>query len=53
MNEVGLERFRIDMIEDYPCNDKYEISTTRGFSYQTTWNIKQTNCLENRQAIFY
>ncbi len=25
MNEIGFERFRIELIEDYPCTDKYEL----------------------------
>ncbi len=25
MDEIGFERFRIELIEDYPCQDKYEL----------------------------
>ncbi len=25
MNEIGFNRFRIQLIENYPCSDKYEM----------------------------
>ena len=25
MNDIGVERFRIELIEDYPCVDKYQL----------------------------
>ena len=31
MNEIGTERFRIDLIEDYPCNDKYQLRQREGY----------------------
>ena len=30
INEVGFERFRIQLIEDFPCNDKYELRQREG-----------------------
>ncbi len=30
MNEIGFERFRIELIEDYPCNDKYQLRQREG-----------------------
>jgi len=30
MNEIGFERFRIELIEDYPCQDKYELRQREG-----------------------
>ena len=31
MNGIGTERFRIDLIEDYPCNDKYQLRQREGY----------------------
>ena len=25
MNEIGFDRFRIELVEDFPCNDKYQL----------------------------
>jgi primosomal protein N'' len=30
MNEIGFERFRIDLIEDYSCTDKYQLRQREG-----------------------
>ena len=30
MNEIGYERFRIELIEDYPCQDKYQLRQREG-----------------------
>ena len=30
INEVGFQRFRIQLIEDFPCNDKYELRQREG-----------------------
>jgi hypothetical protein len=30
MNEIGIERFRIDLIENYPCNDKIALGQREG-----------------------
>lgn len=30
MNEIGSERFRIELIEDYPCQDKYQLRQREG-----------------------
>jgi group I intron endonuclease len=30
MNEIGFERFRIELIEDFPCTDKYELRQREG-----------------------
>ena len=30
MNEIGFERFRIQLIEDYHCEDKYELRQREG-----------------------
>jgi adenylate kinase family enzyme len=31
INEIGFERFRIDLIENYSCADKYELRQKEGF----------------------
>ena len=30
MNEIGFDRFRIELIEDYPCEDKYQLRQREG-----------------------
>ena len=30
MNEIGYERFRIELIENYPCQDKYQLIQREG-----------------------
>ena len=30
INEIGFERFRIQLVEDFPCNDKYELRQREG-----------------------
>ena len=30
INEVGFQRFRIQLIEEFPCNDKYELRQREG-----------------------
>ena len=30
MNEIGFERFRIELIEDYPCQDAYQLRQREG-----------------------
>ena len=31
MNEIGNDRFRIELIEDYPCEDKYQLRQREGY----------------------
>jgi group I intron endonuclease len=31
MNEIGFERFRIDLIENYPCEDRYALRQREGY----------------------
>ncbi len=31
INEIGFERFRIDLIENYPCEDKYQLRQREGY----------------------
>jgi len=30
INEIGFDRFRIELIEDYPCEDKYQLRQREG-----------------------
>ena len=30
MNEIGFERFRIELIENYPSQDKYQLIQREG-----------------------
>ena len=30
LNEIGIDRFRIELIEDYPCEDKYQLRQREG-----------------------
>ncbi len=30
INEIGFDRFRIELIEDYPCQDKYQLRQREG-----------------------
>ena len=36
INDIGFERFRIDLIEDYTCKDKYELRQKEG-QYIRQW----------------
>ena len=31
MNDIGFNRFRIQLIEDYPCEDKYQLRQREGY----------------------
>jgi len=31
INEIGESRFRIELIEDYPCEDKYQLRQREGY----------------------
>ena len=31
MNEIGFDRFRIELLEDYPCDDKYQLRQREGY----------------------
>jgi group I intron endonuclease len=42
MNEIGFERFRIQLIEEYPCDDKYQLTQKESEYIRTigTLNVK-------------
>ena len=44
MNDIGCNRFRIDLLEDFPCNDKYELLQREG-----KW-IREIGTLNSRIA---
>ncbi len=52
MNEIGFERFRIQLIEDYPCEDKYQLRQKEGDYIKSigTMNLLQAGrtCKEYR-----
>jgi group I intron endonuclease len=31
MNEIGFERFRIELLEEFPCQDKYQLRQREGY----------------------
>ena len=31
MNEIGFDRFRIELIENYPCEDRYQLRQKEGY----------------------
>ena len=41
MNEIGFDRFRIQLIQDYPCEDKYHLRQREG---HYTREIGTLNC---------
>jgi group I intron endonuclease len=59
MREIGKERFRIELIEDYPCKDKYELRQREGHYIRELGTLnsliagreKQENYQENREEI--
>ena len=42
MNEIGFDRFRIELIENYPCEDKYQLRQKEGYHIRQigTLNMK-------------
>jgi len=57
MNEIGIDRFRIELLEDYPCEDKYQLRQREGHYIREigTLNMlvagrnKRENYQENRE----
>jgi group I intron endonuclease len=44
MNKIGIERFRIELIENYPCEDKYQL-----LQRETHW-IREMGTLNQRPS---
>ena len=43
INEIGFERFRIELIEDYPCEDKYQLRQREGYYIREMANMNIKN----------
>ncbi len=41
MNEIGFDRFRIELIEEYPCEDKYQLRQREGFFIREIGTLNQ------------
>ena len=41
MNEIGFDRFRIELIEDFPCTDKYELRQREGHFIRELGTLNQ------------
>ncbi len=41
MRDIGVERFRIELIEDYPCEDKYQLLQRESFWIREIGSINQ------------
>ena len=41
MNEIGFERFRIQLIEDYPCDDKYQLRQREAYYIRELATLNQ------------
>ncbi len=50
INEIGFERFRIDLVEDYPCKDKYELTQREAYWIRNmgTLNMKKNEGINKR-----
>jgi len=51
MNEIGFERFRIELIEDFPCQDKYQLRQREGHFIRELGTLNKR--IENRTAKEY
>ena len=41
INEIGFERFRIQLIEDYPCEDMYQLRQREGYWIRTIGTLNK------------
>ena len=59
MNEIGTERFRIDLVENHPCNDKYQLRHWEGYWIREMGSLNMTAagrckkdlCEDNKEEI--
>ncbi len=51
MNEIGFNRFRIELIEEYPCNDKYQLRQREGYFIREMGTLNQL--IAGRNSIEY
>ncbi len=53
MNNIGFERFRIELICDYPCEDKYQLCQKKSEyirHYEKTLNLQGEDHKRNRKT---
>ena len=53
MNEIGFERFRIELVFDYPCEDKYQLCQKKSEYirlYEKTLNLHGEDHKEKRKT---
>lgn len=50
MNEIGTDRFRIELIENYSCDDKYQLRQREGFWIRQIGNLnKKIECRTTKE----
>ena len=49
MNEIGFERFRIELIEEYQCQDKYQLRQREGHFIRELGTLNQRIAGRTRQ----
>ena len=49
INEIGFDRFRIELIEDFPCTDKYELRQREGHFIRELGTLNQRIAGRTRQ----
>ena len=49
MNEIGFERFRIELIEEYQCQDKYQLRQREGHFIRELGTLNQRIAGSTRQ----
>ena len=41
MREIGVDRFRIQLLEEYPCEDKYQLRQREGYYIRQIGTLNQ------------
>ena len=52
MNEIGTQRFRIDLIEDYPCICKYQLRQREGSWIREIGSLNMLIVGRNKKEIY-
>ena len=47
INEIGFTRFRIELVEDFPCNDKYQLRQHEGYYIRKIGTLNMVNDYNN------
>ena len=47
MEEIGVEHFRIELIEEAPCENIEQLRAIEGKYIRKTWNIEQSSSRKN------